>query len=187
MEKTSEILKSLTACGKAVRWAKEKSIKTILKECDRGDWLLWLAKKLDIDIRKLTLAKARTAKLVIHLAMDERSINAVNVAERYGLGKATKEELQKAASVAASAAAYADPNAYAYAASTAAYAAYTASVSTSDASVAASASAWAYADAYADAYAAYAAKNYILLKSADICRELLSEEIITAWNKLSSQ
>ena len=52
---------------------------------------------------------------------DPRSVNAVNVAERYALGKATADELEAAWSAAASAASNA-----AYAASSAAYAAYAA-------------------------------------------------------------
>ena len=52
---------------------------------------------------------------------DPRSVNAVNVAERYALGKATADELEAAWSAAASAASSA-----AYAASSAAYAAYAA-------------------------------------------------------------
>jgi hypothetical protein len=121
-------------------------------------------------LRKLTLAKARCAKLVLHLMKDERSKNAVKVAEMYGLGKATRQDLDKAAAAAA--------DAYAYAAD-AAYAAYAAA----DAFAAAAADAAyafayaAYAAAYADAAdaAAYAfaaaARRTILNKCANIIRE----------------
>jgi hypothetical protein len=72
-------------------------IEEVVAKCHRGDWLLWLAKKVDIDLRPLTLAKARCAKTVIHLMKDERSINAVNIAERFGLGECSREELAAAA------------------------------------------------------------------------------------------
>ena len=69
---------------------------------DRGDWMLWVIcriidRKDDAHLRKITLAKARCAKLVLHLMKDERSRRAVEVAEQYGLGKATRQELAAAA------------------------------------------------------------------------------------------
>ena len=45
---TNELLKSLKACEDAVLWAGDKTIEEIVDTCHRGDWLLWLAKKLDI-------------------------------------------------------------------------------------------------------------------------------------------
>jgi hypothetical protein len=79
---------------------------------------------------------------------DQRSRKAVEVAERYGLGQATRDELAAAAYAAAAAAAAAYAAYAAAAAAAAAYAAY------------AAAAAYAYAAdaaAYAAAYAAYAA------------------------------
>lgn len=49
------------------------------------------------DLRQLTLAKARCAKLVIHLIKDERSKKAVEIAEQFGLANATREQLNAAA------------------------------------------------------------------------------------------
>ena len=55
----------------------------------------------------MILAKARCAKTVICLMKDRRSVEAVNVAEKFGLGQATLEELKiaDAAAYAADAAA----------------------------------------------------------------------------------
>jgi len=84
-------LKSLNACGAAVTWAQQLTDGQAWETCERGDWLLWWAKRENCDLRQLTLAKARCAKLVIHLMKDERSRKAVEVSEQFGLGNATRE------------------------------------------------------------------------------------------------
>ena len=170
MKTIHELLTELNACEDARQWASDKTLETIISDCHRGDWLLWLAQKVDIDIRLLTLAKARCAKTVYHLMNDDRSRKAVDVAERFGLGLATKEELAYAASAAD--AAYAD-----------AYAAYAAAYAYADATAA------SYA-ADAAAYAAYSAAAYSDAKSenlkltADICRDVFANELLSKINKL---
>ena len=157
----------LDACEPAQEWQKGKSLQEVWETCERGDWMLWLAKCMQDkegwhNLKQITLAKAKCARLVIHLMKDKRSKKAVKVAEQFGLGNATRNELDAAA---------ADADAAADAAAADAYA---------DAAVAADAAA-AAADAYADAavaaaYAAYAAdakKKEILKQCADICREYL--------------
>ena len=64
--------------------------------CQRGDWMLWIAKKLKVDLRLLTLAKGHCSATVLHLMKDERSKNAVEVAIAFGEGKATLEQLTAA-------------------------------------------------------------------------------------------
>jgi hypothetical protein len=124
-------LADMHACSDAIEWLEEQRFPTLQDAwdaCERGDWMLWLIGRTtnhndEAQLRKLTLAKARCAKLVIHLMKDERSRNAVEVAERFGLGEATRQELDAAASSAyvaatntASASAYAsaDTGAAAY-------------------------------------------------------------------------
>ena len=172
-------LQKMNACSEAIEWAENRTLEQAWNDCERGDWMLWFAEKAGVELRPLTLAKARCAKLVIHLMEDARSINAVEVAERFGLGTATREELDVAAVAAAVAAA--DAAAYAAVAADAdAYAAANAAVATADAA--------AYAAAYAayvaatdaadaDAYAA-ANEKETLKKCADICRETLTDYII---------
>ena len=99
-----ELLIKLKACEAAREWAGDKSWPEIFATCHRGDWLLWLFYHTAGDKRLLTLAKGHCANTVRHLMKDERSVNAVDVAIRYGNGEATQEEL-RAASVAAYAAA----------------------------------------------------------------------------------
>ena len=174
-----ELLSKLSACSDAREWAGDMNIEDVVAKCHRGDWLLWLAKRIDVDDRKLTLAKGHCANTVRHLMKDERSIKAVDAALGYGNGHITKEELN-AAYAAAADAAYAAYDAAAYDA--AAYAAY------ADAAYAAYAAAYAAADAAyaatadADAYAAARKKNQ--MQTADICREIIGKEIISKVNGL---
>jgi len=108
-----QYLKSVEACEPAVEWAENKTIEEVVATCHRGDWLLWLAKKCDIGLQPLTLAKGHCANTVRHLMKDERSIKAVDVAIAFGEGKATREELDAAAAYAAAYdAAYAAAAAY---------------------------------------------------------------------------
>jgi len=119
----------LNACEDAREWAKGKSWEEIFNTCHRGDWLLWLYRmQEDFDLRKLILAKGHCANTVRHLMKDERSINAVDTAIKYGEGKCELDELNKAdaaASAASYAASYAASASYAAeAAASASYASY---------------------------------------------------------------
>jgi hypothetical protein len=154
--KTAEEFKrrliELGACDDALNWADGRTAAEAWEQCERGDWLLWWSQKEAADARELTLAKARCAKLVIHLMKDERSIAAVEAAENYGLGLISMEELT-AASSSSAASAYA-AYASAYAASAAAYA------------------------AYADADSADAAKSETLKICAEIVRENIKPKFL---------
>ena len=193
MKSLKELLVKIDACQEAQTWVGDKSIEEVVKTCPRGDWALWLASKLEIDLQTLTLAKALCAKTVIHLMKDQRSVDAILVAEKFGRGEATREELKIAAIYAADAAdTAAAAYAAAYAAADAADAAYAASYAAYAADDAADTAAAAYAAAYAAdaaayaAYAAYAAKakQANQLETANICREILGNQIIEKVNQL---
>ena len=201
-----EKLQSLNACKEGIDYIGDQSAKEAWDNCERGDWMLWIAQRQKIDLKILTLAKVRCVSLVKHLMKDERSLNALEVAERFANGKATREELDAAAAdaapaVAAAAAAYAADaaDADAVAADAAAVAAAAAAAADAVAADAADADAAAYAaDADAAAYAAavavdavaaaYAATAYAdayaaayaisLKKCADICRETIPFELL---------
>jgi uncharacterized protein with PIN domain len=146
-------LEKLSACSDAREWvATQKNYKEAWQNCERGDWMLWLAKRLNVDDRKLTLAKFKCANQVRHLMKDQRSIAALDAAEKYGKGEIGRDDLNAAYAAAYAAAAAA---AYAAAAAAAAYAA-----------------------------AADAASKESLKRSADFCREILTEEVLTAYAKL---
>ncbi len=100
-------IEKYSPCEKAVIFrAKFKSFKEAWDNCPRGDWMLWIAKRLGVDFKTMTLAKVRCAQTVIHLMKDERSLNALT-------DEVTIEDLNAAS--AAAAASDADAYAYAYA------------------------------------------------------------------------
>ena len=122
--KFKEYLISVNACEEAIIWNGERDIQTCWKECQRGDWMLWLMKKASMcDLRTLTLAKARCAELAKPYMKDERSIKALQAAFDFAEGRIGREELDADAAAADAAAAAADAAAAAYAADAAAYAA----------------------------------------------------------------
>ena len=104
MKTFKDLLLELNACQEAIKWAGDKRIEQVVTNCERGDWLLWLGQKIEINNRKLTLAKAHCANTVRHLMKDERSTFAIDTAIKYGEGKASDKDLNQAAAYAAYAA-----------------------------------------------------------------------------------
>jgi hypothetical protein len=94
-------LKELEACDGpdgAIEWAKDyDTLQDAWDNCQRGDWMIWLIDKMgwsnDKDLRLMSVAFARQVQ---HLMKDQRSINALDVAERYANGEATVDELREA-------------------------------------------------------------------------------------------
>ena len=143
-------IEKFKACKESIAFRENYSdFKSAWENCPRGDWMLWIAKKLEVDLLKLTTAKALCANTVRHLMKDERSKKAIDVAILFGQGLATREELDFAAA-----------DAYA----TAAYA-------TAEAATAEAATSAAYAAAYADA-AADAAAEVVVFKSITYSNKL---------------
>ena len=160
-------IEKFKACKESIAFRENYSdFKSAWENCPRGDWMLWIAKKLEVYLLKLTTAKALCVNTVRHLMKDERSKKAIDVAILFGQGLATREELDFAA-----ADAYAAARTAAAAADTATY----------------SAAAYAAVAAYAaDAYAADAAasrqKNQ--QETAEICRRVLTDVVLTAIDNL---
>jgi len=72
----------------------------------RPDWLVWVATRQGVlPERDLRLFACWCARQVWHLLTDERSKNAVIVAEKYAVGEATTDELKAACAAAEAAAA----------------------------------------------------------------------------------
>lgn len=84
-------------CDAAIEFRSQyKTFEDAWMNCPRGDWMLWIAGKLEVDLRVLTKAKALCALTVKHLMKDERSIRACEVALRFADGQASREELDDA-------------------------------------------------------------------------------------------
>ena len=169
-----------------------KSSEKAWNNCPRGDWMLWIALKLGVNIKILTLAKVHCALTMKHLIKDKRSIKALEVALKFANNKATLKELKIAANVAnvAADAAANDADVAAYVANTAADVANTAAYAVN---AAANADNAAYDAAYAAAYAANtadtaaydaanAAKIKNQLETAAICRKYLTKSIFKIIN-----
>ena len=88
----------LNACEPAIEWAKDKDLNTAWNTCERGDWMIWLLteSKNEVTDQELRLIAVECCRSVQRLMTDQRSINAVDVAERYANGEATDEELRQA-------------------------------------------------------------------------------------------
>jgi len=178
-----EILK-YTPCREALEFRNQFStFQEAWQACPRGDWMLWLAAKMKINKRLLTLAKGRCAETVKHLMKDERSIRAIEAVIAYGNGEIDDKELttyaEAAYAAAAAFAAYIDAEAaYAAAAAAFAYVAADAAYAAAYAADAAAVATFAYVAADA-AYAAYAAaRKQNQLQTANICRELLTDAVM---------
>lgn len=162
-----EWLQANKACSSSIQWIEEKNIQSLeeaLYVCDRGDWLLWMATKLNVDKRRLVLCAALCAHTVIKYMQDPRSRNAVRIAFLWGRGKTTYAQLEKAktkALAAITAAKTVDTVTYA-----AAWAAAWATIPTD--------AIWAaitVADAAID-------KKSNQLRTAEIARKILTEDVL---------
>ena len=191
--KPIELARKLNSCSRAAEFVNQyETIEEAWAACPRGDWMLWTAARLGVDKRILVGVFGKCARTVQHLMKDPRSIAALDACDKYAAGEISEEELRAAyAADAAAAAAYAyaayadaaDAAAAAYAYAAYAYAADAATAAYADAADAAAADAAAAyaAAAYDAAYdAAYAARKKNQLQTANICREFLTDAVMTA-------
>ena len=130
------LLIELQACSSALDWQGDKSLRCAYHTCQRGDWMLWMAARLEVDRKLIVRAACDCARLAWEL-QDTAGHAAIETAEAWCHGEATIEQVRAAAS--------------------AAYAAYSASAYASAATAsAASAASAAYASAASAAYASAA-------------------------------
>ena len=120
-------LTELHACLESIAWVESLPADVTWHQawdaCERGDWLLWLLPRIGVDRHWAVAAACACARGVRHLMRDQRSVAALECAERWSQGRATDDEIRSANAAAAAAAAYA---AYAYADAAYAAAAYAA-------------------------------------------------------------
>ena len=179
-------LLKINACGEGMEWLADQTAEDAWATCQRGDWMLWAGSRCGVDLQTITITKVKCARLVQHLMQDQRSLDALDVAEQFALGNATREQLAAAAADAANAAA--DDAAYAASAAAdadAADAAYATDAANAASAASAANAAYAASAAYATAAAAvasadYAAREKILAQCADICRKTIALKVVLA-------
>ena len=179
-------LLKINACGEGMEWLADQTAEDAWATCQRGDWMLWAGSRCGVDLQTITITKVKCARLVQHLMQDQRSLDALDVAEQFALGNATREQLAAAAADAANAAA--DDAAYAANAAAdadAADAAYATDAANAASAASAANAAYAASAAYATAAAAvasadYAAREKILAQCADICRKTIALKVVLA-------
>jgi hypothetical protein len=189
MKTAIEVLENFKACPEAIKWAGHKTTRDAWETCHRGNWMLWIASKLGVDKRKSYLCNAEIAYQIIDLMDDKRSVNAVRVAYLYGLGMISIKELEKVRAeltkAREEAGIFFDDTFYNTIADIVRDIAYYAVAYTDKAYLVADCVSIAHAKNFI-AYATdpiYSDETYItekaksLAKSADICRDILTEEI----------
>ena len=106
--KLHEELIQLRACGEAVEWAKNyDSFASAWKECERGDWMLWLCgtkkgKKGWPSQEEIVLVECDCAELVLPIyekqyPNDSRIRDCIETTRQWAKGEATEAELEAAA------------------------------------------------------------------------------------------
>jgi hypothetical protein len=153
-------LTELHACTDAKKFCEDKTLQQAWDECTTPNWMLWLIynAKTNATDKHLRLIAVKCARDVQHLMTDQRSLNALDVTERFANGEATQEELAAARNAAQDAA----RNAAQDAAGAAAWAAAWAAAQDAAGAVRAAAgdAAWAVRDAaWAAAGAAWAIRD----------------------------
>ncbi|WP_340641165.1 putative immunity protein, partial [Staphylococcus pseudintermedius] len=99
-------------CPEATEWVRasdKQTAREIWESCERGDWMLWIAARLEIDRKLIVTAACLCARQsLVHVRPgEERPRIAIETAERWVRGEATIEEVREARSAAYAYAAYA--------------------------------------------------------------------------------
>ena len=112
-----KLLNELNACQEAKDWVGTKTQRQAWQECERGDWLLWLAAKQEgrpgwPDRKQIVKAACACAETVLHLfeekyPNDGRPRKAIEVARAWAEDKATLDEVILAAAAAGTGTGYA--------------------------------------------------------------------------------
>ena len=103
----TELLARFRACGESRDWASALPADTTIEQawqmCEHGDWMLWIAAKLDVDQRLIVLSACGCARLALpHVTAGEtRPLAAIETAESWCRGEATIEQVRAAARAAA--------------------------------------------------------------------------------------
>ena len=94
-------LTELNACSEAVDWAEKfDTLEEAWEVCERGDWMLWLAAKKQMDRKKIVSAACECARLSLQYTDDPRVLACIETTERWTRDEATLDEVEAAAGAA---------------------------------------------------------------------------------------
>jgi hypothetical protein len=179
-----KLLRKHHACPQAIAWVGQRTAQQAWDQCPHGDWLLWVADRVGIDRKLLVLAACGCARLALEYVRpgEDRPRLAIETAEAWTRGEATREELKSVADATDAAAVRATSAASSQAALASAYvsatAAYYATWNVTYVNAARSA---AYAaDAAAYAAADTVARNTMRRDCADAVRKVIAFEDVAA-------
>jgi len=171
-----DLLRRLDACDEAIEWYGDRDSEDAWRDCQHGDWMLWIASKIGVDRKRIVMASCDCVEPALQFVPDgeDRPRAAIDTARAWCRGAATDEEVRAAAAAADAAADAAD--------------AASATAAASAAAAAAAAYAYAYYAAHAanaasvavcaDATAAYAARTQSLAASAAIVRRHIPWDVV---------
>ena len=99
-----KLLTDLESCKEAVRWVEGRTLAEAWAECQRADWMLWLAGRT-MDRRLVVLATCAAVRPALeHAPAGEGGPRrAIETAEAWARGEATEDEVRAAASAASAA------------------------------------------------------------------------------------
>ena len=172
----------LKPCARGATWLETQTdIKTAWLSCQRGDWMLWLAAKLNLPRPLVVLAACDCARIALQFVPsgELRPLKAIEAAEAWANNPIPENlKLAKKAAVAAAAAAASAASAFAAAADAAATSAFAADAAAyATYSTRAAARAAARAATYV-ADAADAAHKQALAQHADLVRARIPLNLI---------
>ncbi len=96
--KFTDKLENLSACDEAIKWVGKRGIVTAWRDCKRGDWMLWLADRLDIDRKLLALAACDCAETALQYVPEgeDRPAKCIQTTRNWCNGTASRDEVSKA-------------------------------------------------------------------------------------------
>jgi len=92
------LLIGLRACDESLEWVKDLTIEEAVEKCNQADWMLWLAKRVQVHPKKTVLAASLCAKLGTKFLEDKcpSILLALDVFIKYGRGRVSRTTLDQA-------------------------------------------------------------------------------------------
>ncbi len=93
------LLNRLRPCDEATDWYDDQDSEAAWQDCQRGDWMLWIAAKLKVDQKRIVRAACACVRIMLYLVPERqaRPRIAIETAERWCDGEATLAEMRSAA------------------------------------------------------------------------------------------